>query len=170
MAATVILQQLTGASPTATTVSASPWLYGTDDIYNPGATYPVLRPTSGTNYSYEATFRPSASGSFTSLSNWQFYSDGSNSMGTGRGVTVKAISSGSYAAATGTQGSTATVMGSGTSAFSYAFGASLALTGSISSAGSGTVQYVRHQGSVASTAATGNGDANESLYWQWDET
>ena len=91
MAATITLQQLTSTGPTATNITASPFLFGTDDSYNAGATYPVLRPASGTNYSYETTIRASASGTFTSLSSWKFYSDGANGLGTGVGLSVKAL-------------------------------------------------------------------------------
>lgn len=168
MAATITIQQLTGAGPTATTAS-SPTLYGTDDIANPGATYPVLRPASGTNYSYELTLRASASGSFTSLSNWKVYSDGSSGLGTGIGIGVKALTQASYAQATGTQGQTASAMSGGADLFGYTSGSPLSLTGTITSAGVGTVQYVRSQASVASTAAVGT-TSTENMTLQWDET
>lgn len=169
MAATVTLQQLTGSGPTATSISASPLLFGTDDSYNAGATYPVLRPSSGTNYSYETTIRASASGTFTSLSAWKFYTDGGNGLGTGVGLSVKALTQASYAQASGTQGQTATAMSGGSDAFGYTSGSPLSLTGSISSAGVGSVQYIRAQASVASTAALGT-SSSETLTVQWDES
>lgn len=169
MAATVTLQQLTGSGPTATSITASPFLFGTDDSYNAGSTYPVLRPNSGTNYSYETTIRASAAGTFTSLSNWKFYSDGANGLGTGIGLSAKAIAQGSYTQATGTQGSTATAMSGGSDVFGYTSGSPLSLTGSISSAGVGSVQLVRAQASVASTAALGT-SSSETLTAQWDES
>lgn len=168
MAATVVWKQYTGAS-TSTTVSASPVLFGTDDSYNAGATYPVLRPPSGTNYSYETTFGPSASGTFTSLSNWKLYSDGGNGLGTGLGIAGKALTQASYAAATGTQGQTATQISGGTDLFTYTSGSPLSLTGTITTSGAGTVQYLRCQASVASTAAVGT-SSSETLTLQWDES
>lgn len=169
MAATVIVQQLVGAGPTAST-AASPCLFGTDDTASAGATYPVLRPSSGSNYSYEMTLRASASGTFTSLSNWKAYSDGANGLGTGIDITVKALTQASYAAATGTQGQTATAMsGSPSSLFSYTSGSPLSLTGTITSEGAGSVQYVRAQASVASTASVGT-SATETMTLQWDES
>lgn len=169
MSATVVLQQLTGAGPTATTVSASPLLFGTDDSYNAGSSYPVLRPASGTNYSYETTLRASASGTFTSLSNWKVYTDGANGLGTGLGISAKAIAQGSYTQASGTQGQTATAMTGGSDLFGYTSGSPLSLTGSISSAGVGSVQYVRLQASVASTASVGT-SSSETATVQWDES
>lgn len=169
MAATITLQQLTGSGPTATNITASPLLFGTDDSYNAGATYPVLRPESGTNYSYETTIRASASGTFTSLSNWKFYTDGGNGLGTGVGLAVKALTQASYSQATGTQGSTATQISGASDAFGYTSGSPLSLTGSISSAGAGSVQYVRAQALVASTAALGT-SSSETLTVQWDES
>lgn len=169
MAATVTLQQLTGSGPTATSITASPLLFGTDDSYNAGNTYPVLRPASGTNYSYETTIRASAAGTFTSLSNWKFYTDGGNGLGTGIGLSVKALAQGSYSQASGTQGQTASAMSGGSDAFGYTSGSPLSLTGSISSAGVGSVQLVRAQASVASTAALGT-SSSETLTVQWDES
>ncbi len=170
VAATVVIEQLNGSGPTATTVVASPFLFGTSDVYNAGNTVPVQRPASGTNYSYEASFRMLASGTFTSLSNWKFYSDGANGLGTGLDITCKALAQGSYAQATGTSGVTATAMyGSPASLFTYSSGSPLSLTGSISSAGNGTVQLVRAQASVASTAAVGT-SSSETSTAQWDES
>lgn len=169
MAATVVWKQYTSTGPTATTVSASTFLFGTDDSYNAGATYPVLRPASSSNYSYETTFGPSASGTFTSLSNWKFFSDGSSGLGTGLGIAGKALTQASYAQATGTQGQTATQISGGTDLFTYTSGSPLTLTGTISSAGAGTVQYLRCQASVASTASIGT-SSSETFTLQWDET
>lgn len=168
MAATITLQQLTGSGPTATNITASPLLFGTDDSYNAGATYGVKIPASGTNYSYETTLRANASGTFTSLSAWKLYSDGANGLGTGFGIAVKAIAQGSYAQATGTQGQTASQMSGGSDLFGYTSGSPLSLTGSISAAGVGTVQYIVLQGSVASTASPGT-SATENATLQWDE-
>ena len=169
MAAPIVIEQLTGATPTHTTIAASPFLYGTADSYNAGSTSPVLRPASGSNYSYEASMVPLASGTFTSLSNWKFYSDGANGLGTGLGIAGKALSSGSYTAATGTSGSTATQITAATDLFTYTSGSPLALTGTVTAAGNGTVQYLRSQSSVASTAALGT-SASETMTFQWDES
>lgn len=169
MAATITIQQLTGAGPTATNVTASPLLLGTDDSYNAGATYKVLRPGSGTNYSYATTLRASAAGTFTSLSNWKVYTDGANGMGTGVSLAIKAIAQASYAQASGTQGQTASQMSGGTDAFTYTAGSPLSLTGSISSAGVGTVQYIVAQAGVASSASIGT-SSTENLTVQWDES
>ena len=169
MAATVVLQQLTGAGPTATDITDSPLLFGADDSYNAGDTYPVKRPSVGSNYSYETTLRAYASGAFTSLSSWKFYMDGANGLGSGLGLEVKAIAQGSYAQATGTQGETASQMAGGSDAFGYTSAAPLDLTGSISSAGAGTVQYLRFQASVTSASTPGDSSSENSVT-QWDES
>lgn len=50
MTATVSVKECNGSGPTATTVTSV--RYCTSDTYNPGTSYPIVKPAAGTNYSY----------------------------------------------------------------------------------------------------------------------
>lgn len=169
MAATVAIEELNGSGPTATTVTAI--RHQSADRTTVDLTYPVLKPSSSSNYGYIKSLRALASGTFTSLSNWKWYTDGANGYGSGITMNAKALAQGSYAQATGTQGTTGNVMSGGSDAFGYTSAAPLTLTGSISSAGNGTVQLVLLQAIVASTfAGSAGATGSETMSWQYDES
>lgn len=172
MAATVITKEYTGSSPTVTTVTNV--RFCTTDGQDT-STYPLVKPSSGTNYSYVKTFVPFASvAPAGGLSNLKFYTDGTNSFGTG--ITVKGIAraQGSYAQATGTQGTSgdlsATVYTSGTDLFTYTSASPLALTGTLgATTGSGTFQTVAAQVALSTSVSAGTPSA-ETWTWRYDET
>lgn len=168
MAATVTIHELNGSGPTESS-ALSNVRHCSADVANDAGTYPIAIPGSGSNYGYVKSLRAKAAGTFTSLSNWKWYTDGANGYGTGVTLKARALAQGSYAQATGTQGTTGDVNASiTTDAFSYTSGSPLSLTGSISSAGVGTVQLVQLQMAVDSTAANGT-TGSETYYWRWDE-
>lgn len=166
MAATVVIKEWNGSGPTATTVTHVK--HQSADRYDNDTTYPIVKPSSSSNYGYTKSLVPSASGSFTSLSNWKWYSDAGNGFGTGVTLQAKVLAQGSYAQASGTQGTTGTVMSGGSDAFGYSAGSPLSLTGTITASGSGSVQLVQLQMVVATTASAGT-TASETLTWRWDE-
>lgn len=139
------------------------------DVANDDGTNKIAIPAAGSNYGYVKTLRAKASGTFTSLSNWAWYTDGANGYGTDITLKARAIGQASYAQATGTAGSTGDQNASITAnAFGYVSGTPLSLTGSISSAGVGTVQLVQLQMVIGSTAVTG-ATGSELYTWKWDE-
>lgn len=172
MAATVVIKEWTGATPTVTTVTNS--RYCTTDSQDT-STYPLVKPSSGTNYSYVKTVVPYASvAPAGGLSNLKFYTDGTNSFGTG--VTVKGIplAQGSYGAAAGTQGTSGTlsaaVYTSGTDLFTYTSASPLSLTGTLgATTGSGTFQLLQSQMALATTVSAGTLTA-ETFTFRYDET
>ena len=174
MAATVVVKQWTGSGPTVTTITNLRYKTA-DDPSGTDTTYPLVKPSSGTNYSYVTTVVPYASVAPTGgLSNLVFYSDGSNTYGTG--VTLKgiALAQGSYSQAAGTQGTTGTlssaVYTSGTDLFTYSSGSPLSLTGSLgATTGSGTFQLVQSQMAISTSVSAGT-FSTETFTFRYDET
>ena len=172
MPATVVIKEWTGASPTVTTVTNV--RYCTTDGQDT-STYPLVKPSSGTNYSYVKSVVPFASVAPTGgLSNLKFYTDGSSGFGTG--VTVKgiALAQGSYSAAAGTQGTSGTlssaVYTSGTDLFTYTSGSPLSLTGTLgATTGSGTFQLLQSQMALSTSVTAGTLTA-ETFSFAYDET
>lgn len=174
MAATVVIKQWTGSGPTVTTITNLRYKTA-DDSSGTDTTYPLVKPSSGTNYSYVATVVPYASVAPTgTINNVKYYSDGSNTYGTG--VTLKgiALAQGSYTQATGTQGTSgdlsAAVYTSGTDVFTYSTGSPLSVTGSlVSTTGSGTFQLVQTQMALSTSVSAGTLTA-ETFTFRYDET
>lgn len=174
MAATVVIKQWTGATPTETTITNLRYKTA-DDPSGTDTTYPLVKPSTGSNYSYVATVVPYATVAPTgTINNLTFYSDGSNTYGTG--VTLKGIplAQGSYAAATGTQGTSGTlsaaVYTSGVDLFTYSTGSPLSLTGSlVSTTGDGTFQVVQSQMALSTSVSAGTLSA-ETFTFRYDET
>ena len=174
MAATVVIKQWTGATPTETTITNLRYKTA-DDPSGTDTTYPLVKPSSGTNYSYVATVIPYATVAPTgTINNLKFYTDGSNTYGTG--VTLKGIplAQGSYGAAAGTQGTSGTlssaVYTSGTDLFTYSSGSPLSLTGDLTSTtGDGTFQVLQSQMALATTVTAGTLTA-ETFTFRYDET
>lgn len=103
--------------------------FSTTDAYNPLTTYPCIIPSSGQNYSYWKHLYLDISGTFTTVNNIRFYTDGTSgwTCGTGGGLYVGLRDSGdhgcpmdaSYNVATGTQGTTGDWMDHGVNGHSY---------------------------------------------------
>ena len=103
--------------------------FATTDAHNPVATYPCIIPSAGSNYSYWKHLFLDISGTFTTVNNIRFYTDGSSSWtcGTGGGLYVGIRNAGdngcpmdaSYNVATGTEGTTGDWMDDGTNGHVY---------------------------------------------------
>ena len=83
MAATMSVQELNGAGPTATTVTTI--RFCTTDAYAPALTYPIPIPTSGFNYSYWKTINLAITNIGTKINNVRFYCDGTIGFAYGSG-------------------------------------------------------------------------------------
>lgn len=172
MAATISVKQATGSGPSAATITNLRFKTA-DDSSGTDTTYPLVKPSSGTNYSYVAWIYLNADTSPAStINNLKFYTDGTNSYGTG--VTVKGITTATYTQATGTSGTSgdlsSTVYTSGTDVFSYTSASPLAVTGSISNPSTGKISnYVAMQMALATTVSAGTLSA-ETFTWRYDET
>lgn len=181
MAATVTIRRWTGTSgsPTKTDITGINTRANADDTHTTaGTTNPIQIPTSGTNYSYWVSTRLSADTSPSgTINNIKWYTDGSNTLGTG--VTCKASGSASaYTQATGTVGTTGNVLnstnytgvGTPVDAFTYTSGSPLSVTGSISNPSTGDFgNFVVYQIEVGTTAGPG-ATGSETFTWKYDET
>lgn len=178
MAATVIINRLTGAGPTETNITSINTRANAEDAHSTaGTTNPIQIPAAGTNYSYWVTTRLTASTSPTSvINNIKWYTDGGNGLGTGVGMSVGTATG--YVQATGTPGTTGTELTAGNysgftlgnaDAFTYTSAAPLSVTGSISNPTTGAfgdrVVYQIKVGTTASPGAT----AQETLTFRYDE-
>lgn len=160
-----------------------------DDSTVTDGTGDILKPSSGTNYSYtKSCYLYCDVAPDTQIDNVQLYSDGSSGFGTGIGLVVgnelPTRNSGAttgYRLATGTPGSTGNEMVAGpytgvitavTSVFTYNSGSTKSITisesGSIINAVGETTNYFVLQLTVASTASP-HTLANETVTLQYDE-
>src|SRR5215212_9552517 len=112
MAATVTIRRWTGSSgsPTKTNITSINTRANAEDAHSTaGTSNSILIPTSGTNYSYWANTRLSVDAiTGGTVDNIRWYTDGTNSLGTG--VTCKAHTATAYGQAAGTQGTSGTQM------------------------------------------------------------
>jgi hypothetical protein len=143
-----------------------------------GTTNPILKPSSGTNYSYWAVTRLFYDGSGTgTINNIRWFTDGSNGLGTGRGLNVNTATG--YVQATGTVGETgtelttgnyATLAGAPSNAFAYTTGSPLTVPGSVTNPSTAYfADFVVMQATVADTAAAG-ASSTETISWRYDST
>ena len=169
MAATTAVYQYTGSGPTGTSITNLRYKTA-DDSSGTDTTYPLVKPSSGTNYSYVAwvalyvSVAPS-----TSITNIKWYSDGG---GFGTGVTVKGIMTNTYAQATGTQGTSgdlsSTVYTSGTDMFTYTSASPLSVT-SAATTGTGRYSYYVASQMALSTSVSAGTLTAETLTFRFDE-
>jgi hypothetical protein len=181
MAATVIINRQTGAGPTKTAITGGNTRVSTsDNPYTNETVNPIPIPGAGTNYSFwcvtrlECTVAPD-----TLINNVKWYTDGSNTFGTG--ITAKVGTANAYDQAPGTVGTTGTELtvanyGNGTTdldaapvdIFTYTSGSPLSVTGSTSTA-QDFADWVVYQLAVGTTAGAGT-TPTETITWQYDET
>lgn len=85
MAATVIVNEFHGptATPVKTDKTSGTIRFKNADNATVDLVNPMVIPTAGTDYSYEKILRLNATGTFTQLTNYKFYMDGANGLGTG---------------------------------------------------------------------------------------
>jgi hypothetical protein len=181
MAATVVVAQYTGAAPGASTdVNSACVTVGTSDEASNASAIPI--PTSGSNHSFWTTTALVATAApDNALNNLKWYSDGTNSFGTG--VTAIAITASAYVEAAGTAGSSGALLdsachgglsgcsGAATSdLFLYTSSCKMTITGSIgATTGSVGDKFVVQQLSVISSAGAGN-SGEETITFEYDET
>jgi hypothetical protein len=181
MAATVIINRLTGAGPTLTAITGGNTRLSTSDAAAPGTANPIPIPAAGSNFSFWATTRLQTTvGPSGTVDNLRWYMDGTNNFGTG--VTLEAGSVDNYTQATGVVGTsgdelTDTNYSTGTltptdpasdNAFGFTSGAPMSVPGSTTT----NEQFgdrVAIQITVASTAGAGTVTA-ETATWKYDET
>src|SRR3989304_4504213 len=104
MVATVIINRLTGAGPTATAITGINTRANTADAHSTGDTAsPIQVPAAGTNYSFWVVTRLECTVAPDNLvDNLEWFTDGSNSYGTG--ITNVMNTATGYTQATGTGG------------------------------------------------------------------
>ena len=168
MAATVDIRELNGASETPTTKTSGTIRFKDADDANVDLINPIVRPGSGSVFSYEKALRLriGATGPTGSITNPRAFSDGANGFGTG--VTMEAGVAGSYTQPVNSNSSIATV-----DFFTYTSGSPLAMDSNNPGPYSGTnvdiADYLYLQAEVASTASPGL-TAAEILSCAYDET
>lgn len=177
MAATVIINRLTGEGPTKTDITSINTRANAEDAHTTaGTSNSILVPAAGTNYSYWVTtqLEVTAIDSGT-VDNVKWYTDGTNNFGTG--VTCVVNTADGYVQATGTEGTTGDELntdnhpdlaGAPSDAFNYDSSSPLDVAGSTSSTGS-FGDYVVYQIVVGTTASSG-ATAQETFTWRYDDT
>jgi hypothetical protein len=162
MAATVQLIEKNGAGGTGTDKTSGNIRFKNSDNATVDLNDPLVKPTSGYDYSFEKWLRMSvAGGSYSQITNVRVYSDGSNGMGTGVEVYAKAVTTyATPAEATATTGYN--------DFFTYNSGAALSL-------GAGPYTSTGEKGDHAvlmcrvGTTAAGGLTPSETLTLAWDE-
>ncbi len=183
MAATIQIRRQTGAGPTNDDItSINTRLSTSDNHYTTETTNPIPIPTAGTNYSFWCVTQLFAFTTPTgTIDNIRWYTDGTDSLGTG--VTMSVATANVYDQATGTVGTTGTELtvanyGNGTTdldaapvdAFGKTSAAPQTVAGSIVNPATGDFgDLVVFQSAVVSTATAGT-TTTETITWQYDET
>lgn len=164
MVATVLIGEKNGAGGTFTDKTSGTIRFKNADNATVDTANPMVVPTSGTDYSYEKWLRLKigATGPDTSISNLKFYTDGSNSFGTGVSLFAKAVSAfATPAEPTATTGFT--------NAFTYTSGAPLSLgAGPYSTINTEIGDHCVLLMTVADTASPGT-TPSETLTFSYDE-
>ena len=180
MAATVLIRRWTGttASPVKTDITSINTRDNAFDTHSTAdTTNPVQKPTTGLKFGYwvstrlDATVTPAGT-----IDNLRWFTDGSNTFGTG--ITCKGESATSYKQATGTPGDTGNKLtttnvplsASPTDVFAFTSGAPNAITGSISNPSTGDFgDFMVYQIEVSTDAGPG-ASTQETFTWRFDET
>ena len=175
MAATASVEEANGATPTWTTITSA--RFCSADSYNPGTSYPIRVPSSGTNYSYWKTWRLKFTGTYTQITNVKIYTDGSSGYGTGVTTYIgdETLDSSAYEQATGTQGTTGDELvanHSGITAktdfFTYTSSNMKTVDTSTITGDPAYSKLIIVQQAIASTASSGV-TSSETFTWQYDE-
>lgn len=184
MVATVIIERLTGAGPTRTDITGINTRANAEDAHSTGDTAnPIEIPGAGSNYSYWVNTQLNATVAPDNLiDNIEWFTDGSNTYGTGITAVVAQAALASYTEAPGTPGVTGTELddtnysggtltpATPTDMFAFVTGSALSVTGSTSGTGAfGNI--VVFQIVVGTTATPGTKPASpEDITWRYDET
>lgn len=178
MAATVLVRRLTGSGPTLTDITGINTRANAEDAHTTaGTTNSILIPAAGTNYSFWVCTRLDVTAiTAGTVNNIKWYTDGSNTLGTG--VTCKGNTATGYVQATGTTGTTgtqlttgnyATLAGAPTDVFAFTSGSPKSVSGSTSSVSSTFADLMVYQIEVGTTAVAG-ATGSETFTWQYDDT
>ena len=168
MAATISVKEVNGAPAGTPTTVTAPRLC-TKDMYNPVATYPLVKPVAGINRSYWKSFYLNADDSPTgTINNIKWYTDGTIAW---TGVTLYVGTTDTYTQATGTEGTSGDDSAVAiTDASTYTSAAPLSVAGSITNPNTGKISdYVIEQADLADTAVAGTLSA-ETMSFRYDET
>lgn len=162
MAATVQIIEKNGAGGTATDKTSGNIRFKNADNSTVDLINPMVKPTSGTDYSFEKWLRMNVTGgTYSAITNVKAYSDGSSGLGTGVGLFAKAVTTfATPAEATATTGYT--------NFFTYTSGSPLTL-----GAGpyTGTGEKADHLVMICTVDNTVSGGLtpSETLTIGWDE-
>lgn len=162
MAATVQIVEKNGAGGTPTDKTSGTIRFKNADNATVDTSNPLVKPPSGTEYSWEKWLRMNVTGgTYTEITNVHAYSDGSSGLGTGIGLYAKAVASyATPAEATSTAGYT--------NFFTYTSGSSLSLgAGPFSSTGEKGDHCVMMM--TVDNTASGGVTPSEALTMAWDE-
>lgn len=162
MAATVQIVEKNGAGGTQTDKTSGTIRFKNADNSTVDTNDPLVKPTSGTDYSFEKWIRFNVSGgSYTQITNIEAYSDGSSGLGTGVGLFAKTVASyATPAEATATTGYT--------DFFTYTSGSALSLgAGPFTSTGEKGDHLVMIM--TVDNTASGGVTSSETLTIAWDE-
>jgi len=185
MAATIRIMRLTGANtlvggatPLYTNITTASTRMSTSDAAVPGTANPIPVPTSGCNHSMWVTTQLySACAPDNSITNIKWYTDGTNSFGTGTECLVATASS--YVVATGGAGSSGSLLnttnhagliGAASNAFTYTSNSAskLSVAASIAAATGSFGDRVIFQLNVGTTGVAGT-SGEETFTFAFDE-
>ena len=178
MAATVVVREHNGAAGAASDITSGTSRFAATDQVYAGSNFPLVVPTSGSNYSYWKHYRPHVTVAPTGLiNNVKFYTDGATqSDASWDGLLLYGAKVASYDQATGdgTTGDEASANHTNTPTMTLASGMSsgtpLSFQGSVSAAtGSLLASFLLLQMTVNNSAGPGTA-ALETMTWQYDET
>lgn len=169
---------MTGAGPTSTDITGINTRANANDTHSTaGTSNPILRPASGLNYSYWVTTRLFYNGAGTgTINNIEWYTDGSNGLGTGRGCIGNDADT--YVQATGTSdtgtelttGNHAGLSGAPVDVFTLTSGSPKAIAGSVTDPNSQLFgDMFVYQFTIGATALAGAG-TQETFTWRYDST
>lgn len=161
MAATVTIVEKNGAGGTPTDKTSGTVRFKNADNATVDLVNPMVKPVSGSDWSFEKWLRLSFAGSYTQATNLRCYSDGSSGLGTGINVWARAVT----AYATPAEGTASTGYAN---LFTYVVGAPLSL-------GAGPFTGAGQQGDhlvmlcEVQDTATGGLTPSETVTFAWDE-
>lgn len=162
MAATVVIQEKTGAGGTPTDKTSGSIRFKNADNATVDLNNPMVKPPSGTDYSFEKWLIANVTGgSYSQITNLVAYMDGANGLGTGVLLYAKAVTSfATPAEATSTSGYT--------NAFTYTSGSPLSLgAGPFTSTGEKGDHLVMML--AIDNTCSGGVTPSETLTLAWDE-
>lgn len=161
MAATVTIVEKNGAGGTQTDKTSGSIRLKKADNATVDLNNPLVKPSSGSDWSFQKWLALNFAGSYTQATNGQFYTDGANGLGTGVNLWAKAVTS--YATPAQETASTGYA-----DAFTYTSGSPLSLgAGPVTGTGE-KFDHVVLAAEVTSSASGGL-TASETITFAWDE-